>query len=345
MDLSIIIVNWNSTEYARESIRSIYEHARGIRFEVIVVDNASPADDVDGLEDDFPEITLVKSRENAGFARANNLGVTRAAGEFLLFLNPDTKLIEPALEAMVEAMRSRPDAGALGCKLLNGDFSVQTSCIQTFPTILNQALDAEALRRRWPGSRLWGTAALGRGGTVRGTSAGMSADVAGTSARSTRVEVVSGACLMIRREVFLEVGMFSEDYFMYAEDLDLCRKTVGAGYRNYYTGSARVVHYGGGSSTPESATVMKWRSILHYCEKHRGKAYAFLFRVVMAVVAMGRLAMLAARAAAKGPGGRRAAGYSAVDKWKTILGILVNGAGERRGTFGSVKWEHPRHGM
>jgi N-acetylglucosaminyl-diphospho-decaprenol L-rhamnosyltransferase len=354
MDLSIIIVNWNSTEYARECIGSIYEHTRGVAFEVIVVDNASPADDVDGLKDEFPGITLVKSGENLGFARANNLGVTKAKGEILLFLNPDTKLIQPALEAMVEAMRSRPDAGALGCKLLNGDLSVQTSCIQTFPTILNQALDAEALRRRWPGSRLWGTAALGKTGeeasedgwagarldrlTIgpqvtnlpHNKNVGMSADVAGTSARSTRVEVVSGACLMIRRDVFMEVGMFSEDYFMYAEDLDLCRKTVRAGYRNYYTGAARLIHYGGGSSVPGPATVMKWRSMLHYCGKHHGKAYTFLFRVVMAVVAMGRLAVLAAGAAAKRPGGRSAAGYSAADKWKTILGVLVSGAGGER---------------
>ena len=304
--LSIIIVNWNSTAYARECIASIYEHTRGIPFEVIVVDNASPSDGVDALKEEFPDITLIKSAQNLGFARANNLGARKAKGEFLLFLNPDTKLIQPALEVMVEALRSRPDAGALGCRLLNADLSTQTSCIQTFPTILNQALDADALRNRWPNSALWGTAPL-----------------ASAAAEPVPVEVISGACLLMRRDVFFKVGMFSEDYFMYAEDLDLCRKTVRAGYRNYHAGSARLIHYGGGSSAPEAATVMKWRSILHYCEKHRGKAYAFLFRLVMAVAALVRLSILGARAALKPPR-RPPAGYSPAAKWKAILATLVS---------------------
>ena len=251
---------------------------------------------------------MIKSRENLGFARANNLGATKASGEFILFLNPDTKLIQPALEVMVDALKLQADAGALGCKLLNEDFSIQTSCIQTFPTILNQALDADALRNRWPTSSFWGVAPL----------------ALATTAEPVPVEVISGACLLIRKEVFLEVGMFSEDYFMYAEDLDLCRKTVRAGYRNYYTGATRLIHYGGGSSTPETATIMKWRSIIHYCEKHRGKPYALLFRLAMAVVAMGRLSILAASAAVRRPVSQLEAGYSATDKWKAILATLLN---------------------
>ncbi len=313
MDLSIIIINWNSTQYARQCIRSIYEQTRGLRVEVIVVDNASPQGDVDGLKVEFAEVILIKSSENLGFARANNRAAAKAKGEFLLFLNPDTKLVHPALEVMVTALRSRPKAGVLGCKLLNEDLSVQTTCIQTFPTILNQALDADALRRRWPTSPLWGTAPLGL-----------------ATSEPVPVEVVSGACMLIRRDVFVQVGGFSEDYFMYAEDVDLCRTTDRAGFRNYFIGSARLIHYGGGSSTPNSATIMKWRSILHYHEKHHGKTYALQFRLVMAVVAMCRLLILYARRAVKMPIGKITPGYLASDKWKAILATLLGGAGEGR---------------
>jgi GT2 family glycosyltransferase len=175
---------------------------------------------------------------------------------------------------------------------------------------LNQALDADALRSRWPASALWGTAAL-----------------ASEACEPVPVEVVSGACLLIRRDVFVEVGMFSEDYFMYAEDVDLCRKAISAGHRNYYTGSTSLIHYGGGSSRPDTATTMKWRSMLHYCEKHRGRAYAFLFRFVMTVVAMCRLSILTASAVMKMPDGRSAPGYTAADKWKAILATLLNRPG------------------
>ena len=276
MCLSIIIVNWNSTEYARECIRSVYEHCTGLLFEIIVVDNASPDGDVDALKQEFPAILLLKNCDNLGFSRANNLGVRRSSGEYILFLNPDTKLLGPSINIMLTSLALLPDAGAIGCRLLNEDLSVQTSCIQAFPTILNQALDAEVLRRRWPSSRLWGIAPL-------------------TSAfpAPAPVQVVSGACLMIRRYVFEKVGMFSEDYFMYAEDLDLCQQIVRAGYRNYYIGAASVIHYGGRSSMPHSATVMKWSAILRYFEKNRGRAYASLFRLVIAGVASARLIVLA----------------------------------------------------
>jgi GT2 family glycosyltransferase len=307
MDLSIIIVNWNSTDFARACVSSIYAYTRDIEFEIVVTDNASTAGDVDVLADEFPGIRLIKSTRNLGFARANNLGVTQSTGRTLLFLNPDTKLTEPAINVMLSALDSVPDAGALGCRLLNTDLSIQTSCIQTFPTILNQALDAEVLRGLWPCSPLWGIAPLYSAG-----------------ASPAPVEVVSGACLMIRRAVFDEIGRFSDDFFMYAEDLDLCQKAVSAGYRNYHTGLARVIHFGGGSSVPNSATVMKWRAIQQYLVKHRGRAYTALFRLVMAAATAGRLLILAPDSLR--PARRRASGYSSAAKWRAILSTLITGA-------------------
>ena len=306
MDLSIVLVNWNSTAYLRDCIASVYEHTRGIDLEIIVVDNASPVDDVDTLKGAFADITLIKSKENLGFARANNLGFRSATGRYLLFLNPDTRFVNSAASLMMEQARSLPDCGVVGCKLLNSDLSIQTSCIQTFPTILNQTLDADYLRNRWPRSSLWGVGTLFF-----------------EQSAPAKVEVVSGACMMMRRDVFERAGLFSEDYFMYAEDLDLCRKVVRAGYSNYYVAAGEVIHYGGKSSTPLWATAMKWKSILHYCARNHGRSYALLFRLAMISAAALRLAMLAMAwlFACVRTGKRKS--YPAAAKWKTILKALL----------------------
>lgn len=306
MDVSIIFVNWNSVDYLREAIASIGDHTRDIEFEIIVVDNASLAGDADVIEREFPHINLIRSRENLGFAGANNLGFKHSSGKYVLFLNPDTRLITPAINHMFMSLQSLPDAGMVGCKLLNDDLSVQTSSIQTFPTILNQLLDADCLRSRWPASRLWGIAPL-----------------FSDSPEPARVEVISGACMMLKRDVFEQVGLFTEDYFMYAEDLDLCYKVASAGYSNYYVGTAAVVHYGGKSSNPLWATQMKWQSIPRFCSKHRGRFYGLVFRAAMAVAAVGRLATIKTMSLFGNTFGSREALKSSLAKWNVILKTLL----------------------
>src|ERR1700677_4776848 len=146
MELSIICVNWNSLEYLRECVRSVYAETKGIDFEIIVVDNASPEGGIDTLRDEFPQIKVVKSPDNLGFARATKLGFQDSSGQYVLLLNPDTRLAGPAINQLLNAIKSLPDAGIVGGKLLNSDLSVQTQAIQKFPTILNQLLNIEALR-------------------------------------------------------------------------------------------------------------------------------------------------------------------------------------------------------
>jgi GT2 family glycosyltransferase len=310
MELSIIYVNWNSVDFLRESIASVYEYTRDIQFEIIVVDNASPTGDVDSLKQQFPEIIIIKSPKNLGFAGANNLGFRNSSGRFILFLNPDTKLLSPAANRMAAHLESLPNAGIIGCKLLNEDLSVQTSCIQKFPTILNTALDIDYLRNRWPKARIWGTAAL--------FSETLEADC---------VEVISGACMMIRREVFEIAGLYSEDYFMYAEDLDLCYEVMRSGYSNYYIGDSTVVHYGGRSSSPQRATVMKWKSILRFCRKTRGRSYAFVFRIVMALVAMCRLVIILFQTVVGGMFRKNESKRRVFGKWTAILRTLLTASG------------------
>jgi|SRR5271166_1784049 len=306
MDVSIIYVNWNSVDYIKESIESVYEHTKDTEFEIIVVDNASPKGNVDLLKEQFPQITLIKSEKNLGFAGANNLGFKSSSGEAILFLNPDTKLVNSAINVMQHHLRELPDAGIIGCRLLNSDLSLQTSCIQAFPTILNQVLDMNYLRDRWPQNPLWGIGPL-----------------YSESKEPAKVEVVSGACLMIKRSAFEKVAMFSEEYFMYAEDLDLCYKVAQAGYTNYYVGQGAVIHYGGKSSEPESATRMKWRAIPRFCDKNRGRAYGAAFRVTLTIAALCRLAALKIACALGDKVGQPAQLRMALAKWRTILNVLM----------------------
>jgi len=305
MEVSIIFVNWNSVGYLRDSIASVYKHTANIRFEVIVVDNASPAGDAEIIEREFPHVTLIKSKENLGFAGANNVGFKHSSGKYIVFINPDTQLVSPAINIMLERLRMLPDAGILGCKLLNSDLSVQTSCIQTFPTILNQLLDADCLRSLWPNSKLFGIGAL-----------------FSDTPEPARVEVISGACMMVKRDVFEQVGLFAEDYFMYAEDLDLCYKVNRAGYSNYYVGIATVIHHVGKSSNPLWAIQMKWKAVPRFCEKNRGHLYALLFRISMTCAATVRLVIISSAAFFGNMLVNKESLKSASAKWAVILKTL-----------------------
>jgi GT2 family glycosyltransferase len=278
VDLSIIVVNWNSKEYVERCIASIRANTAGIDYEVIVVDSGSFDGCGEMLERTYPEVRFIQSKLNLGFGRASNLGAEYARGSMLLFLNPDTEVMEGAIARVYGCMPELPEAGVVGCRLLNSDGSLQTSCVQSLPTILNQMLDADVLRHWFPRARLFGTAALFTGG-----------------AGASEVEAIAGAFMMVRQATFARVGGFSPDYFMYGEDLDLCLKMRDKGLRNYHVGDARVVHHGGGSSqhaVSRFATVMKVESVGRLLRKSRGRVYGGCYRLSLSGAAAMRLALL-----------------------------------------------------
>ena len=306
MELSIIFVNWNSLAFLRDCLVSVYEHLKDVAFEVIVVDNASPEGSVDSLRQEFPDIVIIESRTNLGFAGANNIGFRHSKGNYLLFLNPDTKLTGPAIQIMLGQSKSLPDAGIVGCKLLNTDLSIQTSCIQTFPTVLNQLLDVEYLQLRWPSVSLWNIAPL-----------------FSNDSKPRKVEVISGACMLVRREVFERAGMFSEDYFMYAEDIDLCSKVERLGFQNYYVGQAELIHHGGKSSgqakVNQWSTIMKLNAVQKFCTKTHGHFYGLMYRLVMGCAALGRLLILFLARVLRMPDSKKVAIQRAESKWTAVL--------------------------
>ncbi len=198
-----------------------------------------------------------------------------------LQIRPDTEIVGATPELMVSALDSNPEAGIIGAKLLNSDHSLQTSCIQRFPTILNQALDLGFLMTAFPKLSLWGTAPLFE-----------------PHSEPVPVDVVSGACLMIRREVFEKTGGFSTCYFMYAEGADLCWKARKAGWKSYSLAGAEVIHHGGRSTPFKEETnvssVMMRESRLRFMRESRGSAYAVIYQVSTALVAACRVLVLAA---------------------------------------------------
>jgi GT2 family glycosyltransferase len=280
MFLSVIIVNWNSTDFLMHCLDAFYTRTTGIRFEVIVVDNASPDNGSALIRNRFPQTIILQSHENIGFAGANNLGVTHAKGEFLLFLNPDTVVEENAVATVVRRLANIIDAGAMGCKLLNSDMTIQTSALLRFPTICNHLFTAEGLKKRFPRMRFWGIRPL----------------FADTGSPE-EVEAVSGAAMFVKREAFMAAGKFDTRFFMYSEDVDLCQSIRKNGYKVYYTGDASIVHHGGKStrhSTINAFSVLMMRQSAYLMLiKWRGPRYAGMYKAAFSLMSIVRILLLA----------------------------------------------------
>lgn len=313
MDLSIVIVNWNSKAYLAHALASLESVRRDpdIELEVVVIDSGSFDGCAELLAQKHADVRFVQSRQNLGFARANNEALRFTTGDVLLFLNPDTEVIGDAIERLYRAITRFPLAGIVGPKLLNSDGSVQETCIRAFPTLLNQLLDSDALRARFPQSSLWGKQPLVAGG-----------------AEPMPVDAISGASLMIRRSLFETVGMFSTEYFMYSEDMDLCLKVRLAGFNAYYVPQAEVKHHGGGSSQTSPSTfsaVMRVESQWRFFRRTRSPAYAALYRTAMFAVSGLRIVVALVAWPAQAPLGKRGWSRAVLRKWAARLRWAAGG--------------------
>jgi N-acetylglucosaminyl-diphospho-decaprenol L-rhamnosyltransferase len=268
MDLSIIIVNWNSRDYLQKCIASILKWESDIEYEIVVIDSGSFDGAGEMLRRCYPQVRFIQSEANLGFAKANNAAFDVSRGRNILFLNPDTEVDGCAVGALCDWLDSLPNAAVVGAKLLNSDRSIQTTCIRTFPTIMNQLLDTSLLRNSFPRAGMWGAAALFAKGDA-----------------PSEVDAVSGACLMIKRLVFEKIGLFSTDYFMYSEDIDLCFKVHKAGWKIYYVPMAVIVHHGGASSSRAGlsvfSSVMMLESRWRFFRKTRSQGYCLLYRLAI----------------------------------------------------------------
>jgi len=224
MDLSIVIVNWNTRDMLRSCLASI-PISSGLQSEVIVIDNASRDGSSLMVAEEFPEVRLIQNSANLGFATATNQGLRVAQGRYLLLLNSDTLVLGDVLTESVRYMDVHPDVGMMGCKVLNEDGTTQMTC-SLFPSFLNLLLQSLE-RPRW----------LRRYQML---------DWARDDERE--VEVISGCYLVARRTAVAQIGLLDESFFLYGEETDWCRRCADAGWRLVFAPVGRIIHFGSGSS-------------------------------------------------------------------------------------------------
>jgi len=257
LNLSVIIVSWNAREYLLECLRSLAHARTRLSMEILVVDNASSDGSPEAVQREFSHVKLIPNHANLGFAKANNIGVQQSAGRYLVFANSDVNVLPGCIDEMHDYLEKHPSIGMLGPKILNPDLRLQLSC-RKFPDLWNLLSRSLGLDIVFP--RI--TYHSHRGG-VR------------------KVDVLSGCFWMVRRAALPQVGLLDENFFMYAEDIDWCKRFWDAGWKVVYFPKARVIHRGGASSVhaPARFYLEMQRANWYYWKKHRGwpAGIGFLF--------------------------------------------------------------------
>lgn len=256
IDLSIIIVNYNTDELVNQCISSIKATTSNIKYEIIVVDNASPDDNSDNiLQGDL--VRLIKLKKNIGFSGGNNVALKESLGEYVLLLNPDTIVHEKTINDTLNFYRSKENIGAVGCKLLNQNGKLDPGCKRSFPTAVSSISHFSKLDKIFPKSKTFGKYNL----TYIDEN------------EVSEVECISGAFMMIKKSVLDKVGFLDERFFMHSEDIDLCFRIKEAGYKIFYYPKVDILHLKGQSGKKSSEEVMKYlhNSMWLFYEKHYSK--------------------------------------------------------------------------
>jgi GT2 family glycosyltransferase len=255
LDVSVIIVNWNTAGLLLQCLDSIYKTKPLHSFEVIVVDNASQDESVSLVSQRFPDVTLVVNHENQGFARANNKGMSLGRGRYLMLLNSDTIVLPGALDRLIQVADSNPQLGVLGPKLLNLDGTVQNSWA-SFPSILSE-LTGRNFRIRTP---------------------------VPDTPNAYEVDWIGGACMLVRYQTVEEVGKLDDSFFFYSEELDWCYRIKQRNWKIWYVADAEIYHLGGGSANRGSflQLLRLYQSKLKYFGKHHGNLKKNILRYGLA---------------------------------------------------------------
>ena len=268
--LSIIIVNWNTARLLVNCLDTIVANPPASPFESWVVDNASTDESLRIVRDRFPQVHLVENRENVGFARANNQAIQRCTSKYILLLNPDTLVMPGALQNLVDFLDKNPEVGAVGAKILNSDRSLQISS-HPRPTLSRELwrlfhLDRLSPYAEYPLSK-W------------------------EINQAQEVDLLMGACLLLRKEVLDQVGFLDEEYFMYSEEIDLCYRIQRAGWRLFWVPQAEVVHFGGQSTqqVPTEMFLNLYHSKIKYFRKNDGWFAAQIYKLILMIAALSRL--------------------------------------------------------
>lgn len=224
--LSILIINWNTKELLLNCLTSIYRNLSKLNFEVWVVDNNSNDGSVPIIQANFPGVNLITNSENLGFAKANNMAIRESNSKYILLLNPDTLILNDSIKKLIQFMDDHPQAIAVGCKLLNEDYSWQRFSAGQFPTLKRIVNHFFFFDRLFPGNRFF----------------------SGLYLQNSREEIqeidwVSGACMLVRREPLEQIGLLNENFFMYFEDMEWCFRFKKNNWQIFFMPEVSILHY------------------------------------------------------------------------------------------------------
>jgi len=267
IDVSIIIVNWNTKDILKDCLQSVYEQAGDVKFEVILIDNASTDGSVEMIRDEFPKVVVIQNSENRGFAAANNQAIAIARGRYALLLNSDTVVLNGAVAKTAAFSDAHPEAAVVGCRVLNPDRTLQRSCFM-FPSLLNMLLSSSYLYKLFPKSKFFGRQHL--------TWWEMDDE--------REVDIVMGCFMLVRMEVIEQIGVMDERFFMFGEETDWCYRFHKAGWKVLFTPIARIIHLHGASTKqrrPEMVLQLRGSTLL-FLRKHRGSLAYYLACLLVA---------------------------------------------------------------
>jgi O-antigen biosynthesis protein len=267
MQLSVIIVNYNVKYFLEQCLFSVQKAVAGIEAEVLVIDNASTDNSRDYLEQKFNGVCFSWNKENVGFARACNQGLEQATGSYILFLNPDTVVPEDCFTKCFTFFAEMPDAGAIGVRMLDGSGQFLPESKRSFPSPVTSFYKLSGLSAIFPASKIFNRYHLGYLNEYE----------------NHEIDVMSGAFMMIKKEVLSKTGGFDESFFMYGEDVDLSYRIQKAGYKNYYYSKSSILHFKGESTKKSSLNYVRMFYIAmgKFVSKHYSSSKAGLFTTII----------------------------------------------------------------
>ncbi|RAT98743.1 glycosyltransferase family 2 protein [Brevibacillus sp. Leaf182] len=259
MELSIIIVNYNTCRLTCDAIQSVLQSVTAFAYEVIIVDNHSTDSSVETITKLFPEVCLIKNEENVGFAKANNQAIAVSSGKYILLLNSDTIIKPDTLQVMVSYMNEHPKVGASGCKVMLPDGSLDKACKRGFPTPSASFYYLTGLSKIFPNKARFNMYQLTH----------LDPD------QSYQVDCLVGAFMVVRSETIKQVGLLDEEFFMYGEDVDWCYRIKQSGWEIIYYPYTSIIHYKGASSKrkPYKIVYEFHRAMYLFHKKHYQKRY------------------------------------------------------------------------
>ncbi len=251
MQLSVVILNYNVRWFLQQCLLSVQKSLEGIEGEIIVVDNNSDDDSCAMVKQYFPDVHLIENKINTGFPKGNNIGVAAAKGDYVCILNPDTVVAEDTFTKLLAFAETQPDLGVAGIQMIDGTGNFLPESKRGVPTPWVAATKIGGLYKLFPGFSLFNKYYAQHLGHEQ----------------TGKVDILSGACMFMKRGLYLDAGGFDEGCFMYSDDIDLSYTVLKKGWHNYYFSATAIIHYKGESTVKDGLYMQRFREAMQFFYK------------------------------------------------------------------------------